>query len=309
MADQSASQDQQAGDNKPTKSESNLETTTAKDGSLPININTPASQPPPPASDSAGEKPIVVSQEEVEAQHIPNSSSPIITSSSAQNTTQSSNNLTNEIENLSGEIQALEAKIDRLTGNIKTVSDPAVDSEKPQTSSKETVNSEPVVPASSAVTPPVGSANQKTTNKPNPLDDIYSRVSNDSRSEDSSVLKTPDTDEAQEVGGGSSLALIGEVLTVFGIIAFLLMAAYPLYASLLSSEISEAIRMIGWPTTVVGLAIGLILSLFNRGKVFVKVLTLLILLIAVIFYFGVAGFERFLGPVAGILDSVLSFYR
>jgi len=306
MADASVADQSPKAENTDTQasSDNSLETTTAKDGSLPINVSVPVSTPPatpaaptPPVvpTVAATEKPIVVSEADL---------NPANTQPGASQS--SEDQVTNEIENLSGEIQALEAKIDRLTGNIKAVSETPVEKKVEAPVAVEAPPPAPVPKSEPTTNPPV-----KADNKPpkaNPLDDIYSRVAAQEKSGDGE-LKTPDSDEAHEVGGGSSLAIIGEVLTVFGIISFLLMAAFPLYKSLLSTDVQEAVRLIGWPTTVVGLAIGLILSLFSKGKLFTKIFALIILLISVVFYFGAAGFERFLGPLASMLDSVFSFYR
>jgi hypothetical protein len=89
----------------------------------------------------------------------------------------------------------------------------------------------------------------------------------------------------------------------------MIMSAFPFYKSMLSVSIVEAIRSIGWPTAVVSLAIGFLMSLFSHGKLTTKIFTVIILLFAVVIYLGVAGFQSYLGPLGTMLDSVFTFYR
>lgn len=302
MAEESATKETTASEKQKTETPTSneLETTTAKDGSLPINVSVPVATetvPPatPPVTTAEPEKPIVVSEADLNL--------PVEAPESKET---DHTQITTEIENLSGEIQALEAKIDRLTGNIKTVENAP---EAPMPAKEVVAPVEPKVETKLEAKEEMKSTPEISTDpKKSPVDDIYSRVAAQEKNQDG-TLKTPDSDEAQELSTGSSVGVIGEVLIVFGVITFILMGAYPLYSSLLSADIGEAVKLIGWPTTVVGLAIGSLLSLFSKGKLATKIIGFIILLISIVFYFGIAGFERFLGPLAGMLESVFSFYR
>lgn len=287
----------------PTPTPNPLETTTAKDGSLPININTTVPTPeatpntpsPTPApAVTAPETPILVTESEV--------SNPTPASSNPEG-------LAEEVEGLSGEIQALEAKIDRLTGNVKPVTETTKST--PTEPAKEESPATP--PAESFSVPPV-STSEPQTSKPESktvaVNDIYSKsAERQKEAQLAETAKTPDMEEAEEMGSGSGIGIIGEVLSVFGVIIFMLLGASPFYKSFLSTDIMGAVRSIGWPTAVVSLAIGFLLSLFVHGKAMTKIFTLIILLVAVVLYLGVAGYQNFLGPLGPMLDSIFSFYR
>src|SRR3989344_1377148 len=289
MADQPTVEDAKAQDSTTAVPEPNvLETTTVKDGNLPINVSPPTAPSSTPAESSptvaAPETPIMVTESEVSSNQ---SNSPA---------------LAEEVESLSGEIQALEAKIDRLTGSVK----PVVETQKPAEAS--TVESpSPAPPPPSAPTPIAKNSVPSGETKTVGINDIYSKVAQ--RQKEAENPSAPSADDAQDVSSGSSIGTIGEVLAVFGVIIFMIMGAFPFYKSMLSESITEAIRSIGWPTAVVSLAIGFLMSLFSHGKITTKIFTVIILLLAVIIYLGVAGFQNYLGPLGGMLDSAFTFYR
>lgn len=275
-----------------------LETTTVKDGSLPINVSAPtalasATDPGSPTV-AAPETPILVTESEVSS------------------TQANGPGLADEVESLSGEIQALEAKIDRLTGNVK----PVTESQKTDSLVEMPPKEQPVEqtaekPAEPAPTPLSAQTPAPASNKPESktvgINDIYSKVAQ--RQKEAEAPGAPSTEDAQDISSGSSMGTIGEVLAVFGIIIFMIMGAFPFYKTMLSESITEAIRSIGWPTAVVSLAIGFLMSLFSHGKLATKIFTVIILLLAVILYLGVAGFQNYLGPLGGMLDSAFTFYR
>jgi len=303
-----------------------LETTTAKDGELAVNSTTSA-------GDASAETPITISSADVSADQT--DTTPSLTPTATPVPATAPSDISEEVESLSGEIQALEAKIDRLTGNVKPVSEPVMtishnlpkqddidkpamppESVKPNDSVKnEMASATPGEVTIKPVETPVLSAN-KDDNKTEAAntaegargrstDDIYSRTAAMSPS----PTEPPSADTAEEVGQHSGLGLVGEVLSVIGLFIFLVIGSFPFYKQLLSSNLADMIRMIGWPTAAVTLFLGLILSLFGKGKVLVKILTGLCLIIAVIIYLDVAGYQNLLGPLGPILDSVLSFYR
>ncbi len=281
-----------------------LETTTVKDGNLPINVSAPTA----PSSTVEVTPPVVTPPE-----------TPILVTESEVLPTPANAppGLAEEVESLSGEIQALEAKIDRLTGNVKPVIEtPKVDSQvnapakeeitPPSTSQPgekmpETAKTAPETPAASSPPP------DKPAAKNIGINDIYSKVAQRQKEADSAL--TAGTDDAEDVGSGSSIGTIGEVLAVFGVIVFMIMGGFPFYKSMLPESITEAVRSIGHPTAVVSLALGFLMSLFSHGKLMTKIFTVIILLFAVVLYFGAAGFQNYLGPLGPMLESVFSFYR
>lgn len=298
MADQSAVEDKTAVDAAPVAPEPNsLETTTVKDGHLPINVSVPTA----PASTTGTTTPVVTAPE-----------TPIlVTESEIAPTQTSSAGLADEVESLSGEIQALEAKIDRLTGSVKPVIDSPpkvlVPSEAPKpTEPIDTASSPaPIVPPSPPASP--AQTPNKSESKTVGINDIYSKIAQSQKEADTQTKPSPD--DAEDVSSGSSVGTIGEVLAVFGVIIFMIMGAFPFYKSLMPEGIIEAIRSIGWPTAVVSLALGFLMSLFSHGKVTTKIFTVIILIFAVVFYLGVAGFQSYLGPLGPMLESIFSFYR
>lgn len=295
-----------------------LETTTVKDGSLPINVSAPTAP-------SSTVEPLVPAVPAVPVVTPPET--PILVTESEVSPTPASNpGLAEEVESLSGEIQALEAKIDRLTGNVKPVVDspPVVPAKEeasakvnlpvkeetappsvsqPEEKSAEPAKTEPTPAPPSTPAPP----DDKPATKNVSINDIYSKVG--MRQKEADTASTSNTDEAEDVGSGSSIGTIGEVLAVFGVIVFMIMGGFPFYKSMLPESITEAVRSIGWPTAVVSLALGFLMSLFSHGKAATKIFTVIILLFAVVLYLGVAGFQSYLGPLGTMLDSVFSFYR
>ncbi|MEK7170696.1 MAG: hypothetical protein AAB774_00100 [Patescibacteria group bacterium] len=276
-----------------------------KDGNLPINVSVPTAS----SSIANAVPPVVVAPE-----------TPIIvTESEVASSTENTPDLAEEVESLSGEIQALEAKIDRLTGNVKPVVEPPKANDKANELSTTELPPPPITPPSPPPSP-IAPAN-KPESKTASINDIYAKqgmlgkslTSDNSkvgqRQKEASVPPKSDSDDAEDVGSGSSIGTIGEVLAVFGVIIFVAMAAFPFYKSLMSESVTEAIRSIGWPTAVVSLALGFLMSLFNHGKVATKILTVIVLLLATILYLGVAGFQNYLGPLGPMLDSVFTFYR
>ncbi|MDP3993113.1 MAG: hypothetical protein Q8Q05_02805, partial [bacterium] len=279
-----------------------LETTTVKDGHLPINVSVPTA--PASVADTATppvpvpETPILVTTAEVTPAEEPNGAG-----------------LAEEVESLSGEIQALEAKIDRLTGSVKPVADSSSDTHSntnlPADAPKPT---EPIETASSPIpatppspVPPTPPPPTKSESKTVGINDIYSKVGQRQKEADSP--SAPGPDDAEDVSSGSSIGTIGEVLAVFGVIIFLIMSAFPFYESLMPENIIEAIRSIGWPTAVVSLALGFLMSLFSHGKVATKIFMVIILILAIVLYLGVVGFQSYLGPLGPMLESIFSFYR
>lgn len=314
MADQPVTEEKAVDNSAPATPEPNvLETTTVKDGHLPINVSVPTA----PASAAGVVTPVATVPE-----------TPILVTEAEVTSTPEANGagLAEEVESLSGEIQALEAKIDRLTGNVKPVVDlPAEASTKADTPKVEPIAiaspptdepkpTEPIETASSpipSVPPSPASPSDpqptKSESKTVGINDIYSKVAQSQKEADAPAKPSPD--DAEDVTSGSSIGTIGEVLAVFGVIIFMIMGAFPFYKSMMPEGIIEAIRSIGWPTSVVSLALGFLMSLFSHGKITTKIFTVIILIFAVVLYFGVAGFQNYLGPLGPMLESIFTFYR
>jgi len=295
-----------------------LETTTAKDGHLPINngVASPIADAPDSAPVVAPETPITVTDAEVspttasEAETVPSltPTEPLVSPSA----TASPNSLSDEVESLSGEIQALEAKIDRLTGNVKpvgetskipeSVREDAAPPAETMTMKPETTPPPPVPSSPSGASRP----EQKTVS----VNDIYSKGSKPTETTTVSKSLMPEgADVAEEIKSNSGVGAIGEALSVVGVLLFVGMTAFPFYEPLLSSNITDMIRTIGWPTAVGALLLGFILSLFGKGSLLTKIFTFLLLILAVVMYLGVSGYQNFLGPLGPMLDSVFTFYR
>lgn len=294
MADQPSTHSQAPADDSLVAPEPNLlETTTAKDGNLPINTATALSTESVAVRGemdvpTAPEAPIVVTEAEI----APTASS---------NTGASS--LAEEVESLSGEIQALEAKIDRLTGNIK----PVVEVPKIAEAFGTAEPPIPPVPPTALSSLPQPVIAPKPEEKTVAVNDIYSKVSQ--RQKEAEAQDATNEEEAKDVSSVSSIGTVGEALAFFGIVIFLILAALPFYKSFLPESTTEAMRLIGWPSAVVSLALGFLLSLFSHGKTAVKVFIVAILLFAVVLYLGITGLDRYLGPLGPVLGSVFSFYR
>lgn len=230
------------------------------------------------------EKPITVSEAEIES------------------STTNSEHLESQIETLSGEIQALESNIDRLTSGITSV-----ETKKPEIAVAE--NAKPVTPPP----PPIVTTEQlKTAEKPQnkpAVIDIYARTAQLQKEQENREEKSSEFDDVEEVGRFSGLGTIGEVLVVFGVIIFLLLIAIPFIKSSIPANIWDALKSIGWPTVGITMLLGLILTLLNKGKGMMKILTVVFLLVTVLMYLGITGHSSFLGPLSGFVDSISSFYK
>lgn len=301
---------------KPKEPINGLETTTAHDGDIAINNDTvatpaPLLTPETPASLSVPSAPsvppvgteaaVVVTAEDVAPPIVPE--------------TASNSQLQDEIETLTGEIQALEAKIDRLTGNIS-----AVEPEKkpeispPATSSLMSESLPPVKDKNKQESKPVpfpplpeSSATSSGTPKPKtntPITDIYAKVEQREKNANSTQFAKTE-DAVMEEDHGSGMGLVGEVLAIFGSVIFVALLASPLFKDMIGTDLWEAVRSIGWPTALVSLGIGFLLFLFTKGKVGLKILFGLLLLIAAVIYVSILGYADLLGP----LGPVFSFYK
>ncbi len=302
---------------KPKESINGLETTTAHDGDIAINNDTVATPAPlltpetppslsvpsaPSVPPVVAEAPVVVTAEDIAPPPVPEPAT-------------NNNQLQDEIETLTGEIQALEAKIDRLTGNISAVepekkpeisplaTSPLMNESLPPVKDKDKQESKPVpfppLPESSATSSGLPKPKAST-----PITDIYAKV--EQREKNSNSTQFAKTEDAvMEEDHGSGMGLVGEVLAIFGSVIFAALLASPLFKDMIGTDLWDAVRSIGWPTALVSLGIGFLLFLFTKGKVGLKILFGLLLLIAAVIYVSILGYADLLGP----LGSVFSFYK
>jgi len=303
-------------DIKPVESINGLETTTAHDGDIAINNETATTPTPlltpetppslsvPESTPTVAEAPVVITPEDI--------TPPVATSEPSSN----NNQLQDEIETLTGEIQALEAKIDRLTGNISTPEPEKKAEPTPLSTAPLTTESLPSVKeikakegSKSAPFPPLpesaGGVNMPPKAKiSTPITDIYAKV--EQREKAASPTNFSKTDDATiEEDHGSGMGLVGEVLAIFGAVIFLVLLASPLFKDMVGPDLWEAIKSIGWPTALVSLVIGFLLFLFAKGKLGLKILFGLLLVMASVIYLSIIGYADFLGS----LGSVFSFYK
>lgn len=306
----------------PANGPDNLETTTAKDGELAVNqaATTEAKAASPEVvKPTAAEAPVLVTDTDVANQ-----------TKSAEAEPGNTDDLSGQIEVLSGEIQALEAKIDRMTGNVTSVSStgPTPMAEKikpmdttptPSTPTKipTTMNpapelppiSQPTAPAANPVPVPIATSSAAKADSGKPVTDIYARVAaQEKEAEKESEKKINASDQYQEAKP-SVIGTIGMVLTVIGLILFVLLLLSPLYKEMVGETIWNMIKSVGWLTTIGTLGIGLVLSIFGPGRTVLKVLAIICLLLLAVLYLGVNGYDTYFGPLQPSLHSIFTFYQ
>jgi|GEM_PF-2943370 len=297
----------------------NLETTTSKDNTLPVNQGSreqtePKNEPAPQTtsgSDSNEAQPEMINKgEAIEAQtgQTAASEKPIVVEENELATDQTTaERLAEEIETLSGEIQALEAKIDRLASSIQE--EPPEQTKKevapaPKTSVEAQPEPKPAAPAATDAT------EAEMTNKPHPLSDIYAKVAEQRQHEEEGQSKpTTNLDEAEELSTFSGVGTIGEVLAIFGIGVLVIMLSSPLLKSFFPESLWAAVSAIGWPTSGATLFIGFILLLFAKGKNVLKIIVLLLFIVSALMYLGSSDNSSLLGPIGTALEGVFTFYR
>jgi len=280
----------------------------ANDKELPINQGASAAVKVPIASDAT----VTPNVEPLEGNSEPNSETITLSDADVAQTSEATpEQLAGQIESLTGEIQALEAKIERMTGNVS----PAKEASSPA-AEEPTAKNEPVEPAKEAIADDQEIKVEKTesalpTNKTiatSPINDIYAKIQKEQ--DDISSGVSSQTAETQAKTADSSLVgTSGEVLTVVGVILFFILLASPLYTSFLGDDFKTLLKSVGWPTTLGCLLIGFILSLFTKGKLGSKILTLIVLLLAVVMVLGIFDRSSLLGPLGSMFDSVFSYYQ
>lgn len=305
----------------PAESNPTLEDKTANDGALLINQDA-ANVAPAPAAE-----PTVVTPAEVPAPVAPITTTPeapapaaeepvvVNTQDVAEVNHNETENLRSEIEGLTGEIQALETKIERLTGSASAPAEvlPATPAE-------------PVMPETPKETPKVEKSEEKPVEAPapapmpepkvepapampspkvsaSPINDIYSKIG-------APEPKKP-VDDLSDLGasdGPTAMAMIGEVISILGIIITLLLVASPLFRDMIGKSLFGTISSVGWLTTVATLALGFLFSVLGKAKTIIIVLGLIFLIVSGLIYVGVS-YPSALGQLPESLDSLFAFYR
>jgi hypothetical protein len=238
--------------------------------------------------------------------------------------------LQEEIENLTGEVQALESKIDRLTGGATESHDeaplnqpdkqapitedkpaePAVPEIKTEDQKEEPKEEEkPIVPlpVETKAEPP----KQEAAKSGSALTDIYARLDNKVKDENKKIesgVKGGDPGDLTEEGSGTAAAIIAEIVTVIGIFVFIFMLITPFLGDLIPESLNDMLRTVGWLSSVGIIGIGLIISLFARGRNSLKVIMMLFVLLAAFMYLG-ANNNSLLSPLENLISPFLTFYR
>lgn len=263
---------------------------------------------------------------------------------SSNQSAQPNEKLAEEIEILTGEIQALETKIERLTngatssqGDAQPDVAPIFSTATPASSVPSSVGADvapisaPTNAASSSSKPfETNSQSDSTKNmppsdmekdfvtKPQPMTQSVPINTSPSISPTVSDLSPkPSADAAEEQmvpeakessGGGSGLEVIAEVVAVFGVVIFIILAISPFFREILGEDTYLAVQQIGWLTALGTLGLGLLLLLFIKGKGLFKFLLFFLLLITAVLFLAMNG-NSLISPISGYIDPLLDFYR
>lgn len=263
--------DQQLGVNRGSSEEKPVSSTAGS--SEEVMIHRPNSMPEESYEESPATKPLTVTEDEVDKIKEPM-------------------DLANKIEILAGEIQTLEARIDRLASSATPLNAYPPSSpekvEKPEEGSVPlTTPTKPAEPAMPMPTPSTSAT------------DIYSSNENKGKQAEQSAKENQD-EENHSISGG-----IGSLLVSLGIILLLIILALPLAKEMIGTDLFAMSQGVGWPVVLGLLGIGGVTLLFSAGRLFIKILSVLFLIVAALMYLGVLGFDSFLGP----LSPIFSFYR
>jgi hypothetical protein len=303
-------------------SSTNLETTTTNDSSLAINQEAPAAAPAAPEAEPKAENK-TPSTDATEDTLIQTPTQPVVVSdadvAAAEKEADPHQSLAEQIEVLTGEVQALEAKIERLTNGVGEAPVP-IPVEKPADNPVVPIPPAPEVaetpvpevekqpePVTPTVQPQAAAMPDPAPKATTPVNDIYDKLLNTPAQTPSPTHKDLNDDTTIEEGT-SGIGTIGEVLIVFGIIAFVILGASPFFKSMIGTN-WEALKSIGWPTATISLALGFLLFLFNKGRLVFKIFALLLTLVAAIMTAAVFDYGSMLGPLSNLLDPIASFYK
>jgi len=222
-------------------------------------------------------------------------STPVTVTEEEVNKVKEPMDLDNKIEILAGEIQSLEARIDRLVSSATPLSNYSGFNERPAETAKST---------QATVTPAVSNPVKPVPVSSKPADDIYTANETKAKQTQMGADDEGETDDSRSIAGG-----IGSLLVSLGIVIMIIILALPLVKEMIGKNIFAVSQGVGWPLVLGLLGIGGIVLLFSTGRMVVKILALVFLLIAALMYMGVLGYASFLGPLGPSLGSVFSFYR
>lgn len=231
--------------------------------------------------------------------------------------------LEGQVETLTGEIQSLESKIERLTSNASTPTDSKA-AVKPTVSPvvEPPRSIDPVVKAENApkppmpVTPPPKPADLPAFNKPTEKSAVA--TFSDIFPKQAEKLKTSDHPTAgqgeKSLGDApavhhSPLTVIGEVLSVFGVVVLAALFLGPFYQQIIGSSLYGTIKSIGWIVAPASLLLGFLFLLFSKGKWMLKILIFILLLITLAFYWGLNGSGAVADQINSFFGVIISFYR
>ncbi len=246
---------------------------------------------------------------------------------------QSGEKLAEEIEVLTGEIQALEAKIERLTNGATTETaktesplaasdlppisaepgappmpkpEPAPATAKPDAPTTESGDAMITKPmdTSAAMPVPITSA-PATPAATSPVGDLYDDIK---KREAETPTPKDELKEQSSSGGPSGLAIIAEVIAVFGIILFVILAVSPFFREMLGEDTYEAVQQIGWLSALGTLGLGLILMLFTPAKGLFKVMMFILLLLAAVLFLALQG-SPWIASISDYVEPLVQFYR
>lgn len=187
----------------------------------------------------------------------------------------SQSDLAGKVELLAGEIQALEAKLEQFIGGARA------DAPKAEPAAKAVpVNEESKLPS-----------DLNSNNEANPPE-----------------IRAQYAQSADEHDEGGALGMIAEVVATFGIIIFAALLLMPLWRSFVGDDLLSMISSIGWFSALGCLFVGLVLMLFIKGKVILKVILGFILLITALLYLGSIS-SSLIGFLESALGPVFEFYR
>ncbi|HSX41719.1 MAG TPA: hypothetical protein VLE93_00015 [Candidatus Saccharimonadales bacterium] len=292
----------------------------------PLISATEAAEPTAEAKESDA-KPVMINEKEAEAADDLAAVAP-----------GSTQELGEQVETLTGEIQALESKIEQLAGNPTAVETKAPTTEVPLSKTADsslppsapesakiadTLPGETVKPAAKAAdgaspealkTSPSGEKSAVAT-----FSDIFAKSDKD-KSPKATETKLADTQPATppaadkgmvlpDAEPASATATIGEVLAFLGIFVLALLLVGPYYKSLVGDTLYATIKAVGWLVAPTSLLISFIVLLFAKGKALLKIAVFILLLVSLVFYFGLNTTGTISDQLNNVLGTVFSTYK
>lgn len=244
---------------------------------------------------------------------------------------QSNEKMAEEIEVLTGEIQALEAKIEGLTGGavaditktespLPVASLPPINNTEPAAApiTQPMPKPEPAKPEAPIIKEDTDAMINKPANSNGtavpintvprdnaPVGDLYSDIK---RREQEAPTPQDELKEQSTQTSSSGLAIISEVIAVFGLVLFVILAVSPFFREILGDDTYLAVQQIGWLSSLGTLGLGFLLMLFSKGRGMFKILLLIFLLLAAVLFLAL-GESSLISPISSYLEPLIQFYR